>query len=50
MKSLEWVGGGIAVIVWAAFEAIAYTWPVWSWGVIVWLMIRIGRKIDRRRL
>jgi hypothetical protein len=31
-----------------AFEVLAYTWPIWSWGVIVWLLIRIGKKLDRR--
>lgn len=33
---------------WAFLEVVAYTWPFWSWAVIVWLMIRIGKKIDRR--
>lgn len=42
----EYIGFPFILFALAGFEALAYLWPFWSWGVLVWMMIRLGRKID----
>lgn len=44
----DWLGAAAAVALGAAWEALAYSWPVLSWAVIVILLIRIEKRIGRR--
>lgn len=40
----EWMFAPVLIFLWTAFDMVAYTFPFWSWLVIVFYVRKIARK------